>query len=142
MTTARYATSSPRLSTAPSTPAARCSAVFSQLANLNNNSIYSDNFGASCTNREAWKSVQNSSDTCKNVIKYLQTGREPTKKVGDIFNEIRQYVREASIAKDGLLVIKQEINLLPPGAVKERIVVPTSMAGGLLFHLELFETDR
>ena len=32
-------------------------------------------------------------------------------------------------------MINQEINLLPPGAVKERIVVPTSVAGGLLFHL-------
>ena len=82
-------------------PAARCSAVFSQLADLNNNSIYSDNFRASCTNRQAWKSVQHSSNACKNVIKYLQTGREPTKNVGDIFNKIRQYVREASRAKDG-----------------------------------------
>ena len=36
-------------------------------------------------------------------------------------------------------MIKHEIILLPPGAVKERIVVPTSVAGGLLFHLHNHE---
>ena len=36
-------------------------------------------------------------------------------------------------------MIKHEIILLPPGAVKERIVMPTSVAGGLLFHLHNHE---
>ena len=68
--------------------------MISQSADLNSSSVYSDTFGVSCTNRQAWKSVKNSSDACENVIKYLQTGKEPTKRVGDVYNEIRQYVKK------------------------------------------------
>ena len=105
--------------------AARCSAACPQNDGLTS-SLSLDTFSISCTNRQSWTAVQNTSDCYKSVVKYLQTGKVPTTKV-------------ASIAKDGLLVIKEEINLLPPGAVKERIVVPTSVAGGLLFHLHNYE---
>ena len=73
-------------------PAARCSATSPQNEGPTS-SLYSDTFGASCTNRQSWTAVQNTSDCYKSVVKYLQTGKVPTTKV-------------ASIAKDGLLVIK------------------------------------
>ena len=46
-------------------PAARCSAVTPQAGAINRSSLYSDKFGASCSNRQSWKSVQNSSDACR-----------------------------------------------------------------------------
>ena len=67
------------------------------------------------------------------------TGKIPTKKAGALYNKIRQYARYGSIAKDGLLVIKKDNFLKLKDEAKEKIVVPSNIAPGLLFHLHYHE---
>ena len=58
----------------------------------------------SMTNRQAWKAAQNQSDSCKAAISHLQSGKVPSNKKGDLYNEICHYVRHGILASDRLLV--------------------------------------
>ena len=48
---------------------------------------------------------------------------------------MRTYCREATIAKDGLLVVKNKPELLSGNVLRERIVVPKPLVPALLYHL-------
>ena len=90
-------------------------------------------------NRQAWKTAQNSNQACS-VAKQLLTSVKPPpkatgKNTGEYWNDVRTYCREATIAKDGLLVVKNKPELLSGNVLRERIVVPKPLVPALLYHL-------
>ena len=87
------------------------------------------------TNWQAWKAAQNQSDSCKAAISHLQSGKVPSNKKGDLYNEICYYVWHGILASDGLLVTEGDQSIYAPGDPKTKIVVPHHLAAGLLFHL-------
>ena len=46
----------------------------------------------SLTNRQAWIRAQHQSDACKGAVSHLTSGKVPTNKSGDLFNEMRHYM--------------------------------------------------
>ena len=57
-------------------------------------------------NRSAWIAAQERSNSCRSANSHLATGKVPTTKSGDMNNEIRFLIRNATIAPDSLLVTK------------------------------------
>ena len=90
-------------------------------------------------NREAWKSAQLKNQACIVAKQLLETGKPPPKAcgktAGEFYNDVRQYYREASIANDGLLVVKSQPNLISGNVLRERIVVPKPLVPALLYHM-------
>ena len=87
------------------------------------------------SNRAAWKATQKHCAVCKTTFHCLTVGKTPSSKVGEKNSAIRQYVREASIAKDGLLVVKEVNKDITGGISREKIVVPQQLLDGLLYQL-------
>ena len=106
-------------------PTAKCAAIDSHPANIDT-SFY---------NRAAWISAQERSNSCSSAKSHLITGKTPTNKLGDMNNEIRFLIRNATIAPDGLLVTKGDSSTFIPGEPKEKIIVPHNIAAGTLYHL-------
>ena len=90
-------------------------------------------------NRQAWKTAQNSNQACSVAKQLLTSGKPPPKatgkNTGEYWNDVRTYCREATIAKDGLLVVKNKPELLSGNVLRERIVVPKPLVPALLYHL-------
>ena len=67
-----------------------------------NCAIKDDHPEAGYSNREAWKTAQESNHACKETKKLLSSGKPPPKALGkhsgELWNDIRQYCREATIA--------------------------------------------
>ncbi len=59
----------------------------------------------------------------------------PSSKVGTLNATARQYFREASIAKDALLIFKQQSPDIVGGIIREKIMVPQALLDGILYHL-------
>ena len=104
-------------------PAARCAAVRAGQEEL------------SLTNRQAWLTAQRSCDACKSAYWCMQTGKTPSNKVGRLNAHIRQYTREAAIARDGLLVVRERPSVATGGLARERIVVPHHLIPTILYQL-------
>ena len=90
---------------------------------------------ASFFNRAAWKAAQDRSDSCRAARSHLTSGKVPLAKGGDLHNEIRFLIRNATIAPDGLLITKGESSIYTPGEPREKIVVPHNVAPGTLYHM-------
>ena len=90
-------------------------------------------------NREAWKSAQFGNQACMLAKQLLSSGKPPPKAsgktFGEFFNDVRQYCRDASIARDGTLIVKSEPDLLSGNIMRERIVVPKPLVPAILYHL-------
>ena len=101
------------------------------------NSNISESLGFS--NREAWKAAQSSNQACAVAKHLMMTGKPPPKAIGknsgEYWNDVRHYCRNAVIAKDGLLVVKSQPDVLSGNVSRERIVVPKPLAPALLYHL-------
>ena len=91
------------------------------------------------TNRVSWISAQSSNQACVVAKQLLTSGKPPPKAIGktsgEYFNDIRQYCRDATVAKDGLLVVKAKPDLLSGNIPRERIIVPKPLVPALLYHL-------
>ena len=75
-----------------------------------------------------WKSIQQSSGDLRKAAALLESGKEPHKKVKQV-NDIRKYLRNCTLNKDGLVVAKHEDKSQPFLAKKnERIVIPKEFA--------------
>ena len=86
-------------------------------------------------NRNAWINIQEKDPACKQAIKCLQTGQNPSKKPGKMFNNVRKYVSKASIAKDGLLIVNGNIPLTTNKT--ERIVIPSEFVETIVTQVHL-----
>ena len=90
------------------------------------------------TNRASWKVAQEANQACTVAKQLLSSGKPPPKAIGktsgDYWNDIRQYCRDASISKDGLLVVKSQPNVISGNIPRDRIVVPKPLVAALLYH--------
>ena len=91
------------------------------------------------SNRIAWKKAQQQNPPCAFAKSLLATGKPPPKAVGKhaghYYNEVRFYCREASISRDGLLVVKTKPDVQSGNICRERIIIPKLLVPALLFHL-------
>lgn len=85
------------------------------------------------TNRSSWIQVQHECPDLRRVHAHLSQGTRPSKKQTHIGN-VKRYLRNVTIAKDGLLVVKQDRPLVPTA---ESIVIPQNALHGLLTALHL-----
>ena len=92
------------------------------------------------TSRPAWVSIQSECQDLRRTHAYLHQGTRPSKKLTNI-RDVKRYLRVATIAKDGLLVVRREQALASP---RECIVVPRGVLDGLLtsLHLQLDHPTR
>ena len=86
-------------------------------------------------NRKAWKDIQEKDYACKQAIIALTTGQQPSKKAGKTHNTIRKYVSKATIAKDGLLVVKASIPMTTK--TQEKIVIPDNFIEAIITQLHI-----
>ena len=85
-------------------------------------------------NTNAWAAAQRQNAACRTALEQLKSGKQPSKKSGTIFLEIRRYCAVAKIGKDGCLIIP------PPPTVsssptRPKIVIPTPLLPSLLWNL-------
>ena len=85
------------------------------------------------TSRPAWVSIQSECSDLRRTHAHLLQGTRPSKKLTNI-RDVKRYLRVATIARDGLLVVRREQALLSP---RECIIVPRSVLDGLLTSLHL-----
>ena len=85
--------------------------------------------------RPAWLATQQDCPDLRRVYAQLKQGTRPSKKMTKIPN-IKRYLRNAVIARDGVLVVKESI---PFQGTVERIIVPQNVIYGLVTatHLRL-----
>ena len=98
------------------------------------------------SNREAWLNAQNSNQACVIAKQLLASGKPPPKAIGkntgEYWNDVRQYCRDATIAKDGLLVVKSKPDVLSGNVVRERIVIPKPLIPALLYHIHNHDANH
>jgi len=103
------------------------------------NSVLSPNasLGAISThnlyNTKSWAATQQANTACKTAASHLRTGKQPSKKSGQIYSEIRRYCTIAKLGPNGCLVV-------PPSPTMgdhqlEKIVIPTPLLPSLLWHM-------
>ena len=63
------------------------------------------------------------------------SGKVPHNKPRDQHNEMRHYIRHATLAPDSLLITAGDSNIYTPGQKKNKIIVPHNVAPRLLYHL-------
>ena len=87
------------------------------------------------TSRSAWRSIQSECSDLRRTHAHLLQGTRPSKKLTDI-KDVKRYLRVATVARDGLLVVRREVPLLSP---RECIIVPRNALAGILtsIHLQL-----
>ncbi len=87
------------------------------------------------TNRKAWLSIQSDSADLRRTHAHLKQGTRPSKKVSNAKN-IKRYLQVASIAQDGLVVVKKQDPLCK---TRELIIVPQEVLDGVLcaIHIQL-----
>ena len=92
------------------------------------------------TSRPAWLSIQSECQDLRRTHAYLHQGTRPSKKLTNI-RDVKRYLRVATIAKDGLLVVRREQAL---ASSRDCIVVPRGVLDGLLtsLHLQLEHPTR
>ena len=97
--------------------------------------VLSGKVRAPFTNRGSWASIQAECQDLRRTRAHLTQGTRPTKKLTNI-RDIKRYLQVASIAKDGLLVVKRNVPLAPD---RDCLIVPRFAIDGLLtaLHLQL-----
>ena len=87
------------------------------------------------TSRNAWGRIQSECPDLRRTHAHLKQGTRPSKKLTDI-RDVKRYLQVATIAGDGLLVVRQDRAFQPR---RECIVVPRKVLPGLLtaLHLQL-----
>ena len=87
------------------------------------------------TSRNAWGRIQSECPDLRRTHAHLKQGTRPSKKLTDI-RDVKRYLQVATIASDGLLVVRQERAFQPR---QERIIVPRRVLAGILtaLHLQL-----
>ena len=86
------------------------------------------------TNRNAWLNIQSNCPSLQKTKEHLQSGTRPSKKCTKE-NDTKRYLRIASLARDGLLVVKGSGNPFSPA--EDRILVPREIVPGLLTSIHL-----
>jgi hypothetical protein len=84
-------------------------------------------------NPKSWAAAQNSNAACKTAASHLRTGKQPSKKSGQICSEVRRYCSIATIDQNGCLVVHP-----PPELGKnnlKKIIIPTPLLPSLLWHM-------
>jgi len=90
------------------------------------------------TNRTAWLNIQSNCPSLQKTKVHLQSGTRPSKKCTKV-NDTKRYLRVASLARDGLLIVKAGGNPFSPG--DDRILVPREIVPGLLTSIHI-QTDH
>ena len=87
------------------------------------------------TTRSAWLAIQPECSDLRRTCAHLRQGTHPSRKATNI-KDIKRYLNVATIANDGLLVVKRNDPFVPS---KELIIIPRSVLHGLLtsIHLQL-----
>lgn len=87
------------------------------------------------TSRAAWRSLQSECPDLRRTHAHLTQGTRPSKKLTNI-KDVKRYLSMASIASDGLLIVRREEPLSP---CRECIIVPRQVLDGLVtaLHLQL-----
>ena len=85
------------------------------------------------SNRTAWKSLQLECPDLRRVHAHLANGTRPTMKNNKV-GTVKKFLRNVTISRDGLLVVKQSQPFLPE---LELIVVPLRLLHGLITSLHL-----
>ena len=89
--------------------------------------------------RQSWNKAQLSNQACSVAIKFLTSGKPPPKatgkNTGEYWNDVRRYCKEASVAKDGTLVVKAPPMIQSGNIPRERIVIPKPLTAALLYHI-------
>ena len=83
--------------------------------------------------RSTWLKTQSECPDLRRTHAHLIQGTRPSKKATNI-RDIKRYLQHASIAKDGLLVVKRQD---PFSSIKECIIVPKQLLPGLLHALHI-----
>ena len=87
-------------------------------------------------NRQAWRKAQNQDPECKAAFSHIKSGKTPSAKAGDeTLVTLRRYCREATIAKDNVLVVKEQAKASTGWLARERIVVPQKLLPTLLYEI-------
>jgi len=84
-------------------------------------------------NTKSWAAAQNSNTACKTAASHLKTGKQPSKKSGQILSEIRRYCSIAKIGQDGCLVVPPTPELGKNQL--QKIIIPTPLLPSLLWHM-------
>ena len=71
------------------------------------------------TSRPAWLSIQSECADLRRTHTHLKQGTRPSKKLNNI-KDVKRYLNVATIARDGLLVVKRTDPLCPPPGVYNR----------------------
>ncbi|VDI74272.1 Hypothetical predicted protein [Mytilus galloprovincialis] len=82
--------------------------------------VLNDEFRLPFTTRSAWINIQSECPDLRRTHAHLKQGTGPPKKLTNI-KDVKRYLNVASIAKDGLLVVRRCDPLAPPN---ELIIVP------------------
>ncbi|VDI80346.1 Hypothetical predicted protein [Mytilus galloprovincialis] len=85
--------------------------------------VLNDEFRLPFTTRSAWINIQSECPDLRRTHAHLKQGTRPSKKLTNI-KDVKRYLNVASIAKDGLLVVRRCDPLAPPN---ELIIVPRSV---------------
>ncbi len=85
------------------------------------------------TSRVAWQATQMECPDLRQAHHLLRLGTPPSKKVTN-HPDLKRYLRVASIANDGLLVVRDDPPFQP---TKERIIIPHGVLQGLLTALPI-----
>ena len=87
------------------------------------------------TSRTAWLAIQSEDSALRRTHAHLVQGTRPSRKLTNV-KDVKRYLQVATIAKDGLLVVKRDE---PLGPSRECIIVPRQVLDGLLtaLHLQL-----
>ncbi|KAK3096607.1 hypothetical protein FSP39_001634 [Pinctada imbricata] len=85
------------------------------------------------TTRSAWNAIQTECSDLRRTAAHLKQGTRPSKKLTDV-KDVKRYLQVASIAKDGILIVKRDIPFMPS---RELIVVPRNVLEGLLTSLHI-----
>jgi hypothetical protein len=102
--------------------------------------ILSGNAKLPFTSRSAWSSIQQECSDLRRCHAHLTQGTRPSKKATNI-KDVKRYLNVASIANDGLLVVRRDQPLSP---TRECIVIPRQVVNGLLtaLHIQLNHPSR
>ncbi|XP_070548521.1 uncharacterized protein [Ptychodera flava] len=97
--------------------------------------IVSGNVKLPFTNRATWLSIQADCPDLRRTHAHLTQGTRPSKKLTNI-KDVKRYLNNVTISRDGLLVVSRTDPFVPPS---DRIVVPRQVLDGLLtaIHIRL-----
>ena len=93
-----------------------------------------------CPSRSAWLAIQTDCPDLRRTHAHLKQETRPSTKATNI-NDVKRYLSVASIARDGMLVVRRNDPLVPS---TELIIVPRSVLHGLgtALHIKLDHPSR